>query len=365
MAPTVFRRFAGSLSGDERFPELRLVCLVGEPVLKTDFGLYQQHLHSDCIFVNSLGGTETSFFRMYFADKQTRITRRTVPVGYSVQDKQVLILDEQGEDIGYNRIGEIAVRSRYIFSGYWQRPDLTEAALLQGAEGDGQRIYRTGDLGRMLADGCLEHMGRKDFQVKIRGHRVEMAEIESALLELGEVKESVVMAREDRPGEQRLVAYVVPRIEPTPTANSLRRALAAKLPEYMIPAVYVMLPVLPQTPNGKIDRSRLPAPETTRPALDQPFVAPRTPVEQKVALIWADVLGLDKVGIHDDFADVGGDSLKATQIISRVIAAFRVNLPLRSFFEAPSIAKMAGVIADHQEQLPSAPNREVLPDEEL
>jgi amino acid adenylation domain-containing protein len=338
MVPTVFRRFAGSLSGDEQFPKLRLIYLGGEPVLKTDFELYRKRLPRECIFVNRPGSTEMDCIRLYFTDKETQVTTSTVPTGYAVPDKEVQIIDDQGEPVGYGRIGEIAVRSRYISTGYWQRPDLTQAAFPEGSDPDRPRTYRSGDLGQMHADGCLVHMGRKDHQVKIRGYRVETTEIESALLEFSDVKDAVVMAREYRPGDQRLVAYVVPRTEPPPTTSTLRRALAAKLPDYMVPGFFVTLPALPHAPNGKINRRALPAPEHARPNLDTPFEPPQTSTEQMLAKTWTEVLGLEPIGIDDNFFDLGGQSLDGARIISQMGAS------VQSFLNAPTIRGMASEI---------------------
>jgi len=254
---------------------------------------------------------------------------------------EVLLLDEDGTAVRPDDIGEIAIRSRYLSPGYWRRPDLTAAAFRPDPAGGPERIYRTGDLGRRLPDGCLVHLGRKDFQVKIRGFRVEVAEVEGALLSLPTVQEAVVVAREDRPGDRRLVAYLVPTARPAPTVTALRQTLAAVVPDYMLPAAYVLLDALPKTPGGKVDRRALPPPGRTRPALDQPLVAPRTPVEATVGAIWQEVLGLDELGIHDNFFDLGGHSLAASQVLARVTETLHVDLPLRVLFAAPTVAGVA------------------------
>jgi acyl-coenzyme A synthetase/AMP-(fatty) acid ligase len=226
-------------------------------------------------------------FRKFFIDQGTSIMGSIVPVGYAVEDNEVLLLDEAGHDVGFNRVGEIAVRSRYIAPGYWCRPDLTDTTFLPDPAGGDARIYRTGDLGLMLSDGCSLHLGRKDFQVKIRGHRVEVAEVETALLDRGDIKEAVVVAREDRPGDQRLVAYLVPAGHLGPTVGELRGFLRAKVPDYMIPTAFVVIDALPMTLTGKVDRRALPAPGRARPGLASPFAAPYTPTERRLARIWA------------------------------------------------------------------------------
>jgi hypothetical protein len=261
---------------------------------------------------------------------------------------EILLLGDDGNEVEPNQIGEIAVRSRYLCPGYWRKPDLTRAAFLSDAESGEERTYRTGDLGLMLEDGCLFHMGRKDFQVKLRGHRIEVAEIEAALLSAGNIKEALVTLRDDGPGDQRLVAYLVPAGRPAPTVALLRRALSEKLPGYMVPSAFVIMDALPLLPNGKVDRRALPIPGRARPDLVNPFVAPRTSVEEVLASIWAEVLGLDQVGVHDNFLELGGDSLLAGRVISRVISRLRVEVRLRSLLDSPTVADMAVVITRTQ-----------------
>ena len=197
----------------------------------------------------------------------------------------------------------------------------------------------------MLPDGCLLHLGRKDFFVKIRGYHIEIDEIETVLRECPGIREVVVVARGNNSGDERLVAYFVPREQPGPKASELRRFLNEKLPSYMIPHAFVTLDAIPLTDTRKVDRKALPEPGTSRPELAIPYVAPRTPTEKELAKIWAEVLLLDEVGIHDDFFDLGGHSLSATRIISRIIAAFKLQLPIRALFDSPTIAAMADVIS--------------------
>jgi acyl carrier protein len=205
----------------------------------------------------------------------------------------------------------------------------------------GARLYQTGDLARYRPDGMIEFLGRLDHQVKIRGYRVELGEIEAVLGQHPAVRESVVLAREEVPGDKRLVAYVVAHQPPGPSSRDLRRLLQATLPDYMVPAAFVALESLPLTPNGKVDRGGLPAPDQARPTPEDAFVAPRTPVEAALAAIWAEILRLPQVGVHDNFFALGGHSLLATQVIARLQAAFQVDLPLRRLFEAPTVAELA------------------------
>ena len=197
------------------------------------------------------------------------------------------------------------------------------------------------------AIGSIAHLGRKDFQIKVRGYRVELEESEAELRKLDTIKDVVVVGRRDERGEQQLVAYIVPA-EVAPTVSSLRHALARTLPEYLIPSVFVQMPALPLTPNGKVNRLALPEPGKTRPALDVPLVTPQTPLERTLADIWADVLGLDDVGIHDPFLELGGNSLLATQVVARVLRAYAVEVPIQVLFASPTVAAMAVVITQQQ-----------------
>jgi len=364
-AVSVFRSLATGLTGTEGFPHLRLIFLFGEPTYHTEVELYRKYFSDRCILASSLGCNEFDDYAYFFLDKDTSLPSGVVPGGHPVKDTEVLLLDDDGRPVGVDQIGEIAIRSRYNAAGYWRRPDLTQAAFLPDPAGGDERIYRTGDLGRMRSDGCLFHLGRKDFQVKIRGYRVEVAEVETALLELDTVKEAVVVGHEDTRGDssaplpsglslsvedragKRLVAYIIPTGPHAPTVSELRRLLANKLPDYMVPAMFVMLDRMPLTATGKVDRRALPRPEGIRPALETSFVAPRTPIEEQLARIWAEVLGLDRVGVHDNFLELGGDSLLATRVISRVLPQFQVKLPLRDLLEASTVGEMGEVIVQN------------------
>jgi hypothetical protein len=198
----------------------------------------------------------------------------------------------------------------------------------------------------MRSDGHLIYVGRKDFQVKIRGQRVEIAEVEGALFDHDGIKEVAITTWESRTGDKRLIAYFVPSKHPAPTATALRRLLQKKLPAYMIPSRFVVMDSLPLTPNGKVDRRKLPLPGQSRPELESRFAPPRTPIETALAASWAEVLGLDHLGIHDHFLELGGNSLLASQIVARVINRFQVKLPVQSLFQAPTVADMALVITE-------------------
>lgn len=350
---TVFRQLLDILSGAKNFPALRTVMLAGQALYKKDVERFRKHFAADCILIHRMAATETSLITRLLIDQHTPITDNVIPVGYPVPDKSVLILDEAGKEVGFGQVGEIAVKSRYLAPSYWRRQELTRKVFLPAADGSQERIYLTGDLGYMQPDGCLFHRGRKDFQLKIRGYRVEITQIEAILYALDSIKQSVVVAQELESGEKRLVAYLVPSDSNRFTVSKIRQTLAEKLPDYMIPTIFVTLNALPLTATGKVDRRALPEPDHNRPELDTPFVPPRTPLEETVARIWVEVLALDSIGIHDNFFELGGHSLLATQIISRVLKVLRVEIPLRTLFEAPTVAQMAQAIVRRQAKIAS------------
>jgi acyl carrier protein len=281
----------------------------------------------------------------------------------------VYVLDRQGQPAPVGVAGELCIGGDGLARGYLNRPDLTAERFVPNSHNSeaGVRIYRTGDLARYMPDGRLEYLGRLDHQIKIRGFRIELGEIETLLNQHAAVQQSVVLDREDTPGNRRLVAYIVPSRarrmaaeHMARTANTepgaaldyvqsiinteLRRYLHTRLPDYMVPAIFVLLDTLPLTPNGKIDRRALPKPDTSRPTMNNTYVAPRGPVEEVLARVWAEVLGLKQVGVYDNFFELGGHSLLATQVLSRLRQMFQVELPMRSLFEAPTIAGLVEVI---------------------
>lgn len=346
--PTAFFHAAGVFSRHQTFPHLRLMHLSSAPVSKADVERCKKHFSRNCIFVHRMGVTETSTIRWYFMDHDTPLNETRVPIGYPSDHKEVLLLDESGKEVGVGDIGEIAVRSCYLSPGYWGKPQLTQARFLQDPAGGNKRIYLTGDLGRIAPDGCVFHLGRKDLQVKIRGYRVELGEVELRLLEHPAVKEAVVVGRETQTGDRRLVAYFVPQGKPAPAVSELRRFLMAQFPDYMIPSAFIKRPSLPLTPNGRVDYSALPDLGGKRPALSTPFTAPKSSVEKKLAKIWAEVLAVEKVGAMDNFFDLGGNSLGASQVVSRVIQEFHLDLPVKALFDCPTVAQMAAVITTNQ-----------------
>ncbi|HEV2844442.1 MAG TPA: amino acid adenylation domain-containing protein, partial [Thermoanaerobaculia bacterium] len=316
-------------------PSLRYVLLVGDVLTRLDVARLRA-LAPSVTVVNLYGSTETQRAVGYHVVSERETAegergRQILPLGRGMEDVQLLVLTRDGGLAGVGELGEIAVRSPHLAAGYMGDEALTREKFT----GD---LYRTGDLGRYLPDGEVEFVARADNQVKIRGFRIELGEIEAHLGRQPGVSEAVVIAR-DTPGiGRRLVAYVVGEVP----VESLREALKSRLPAYMVPSAFVKLEALPLTPNGKVDRKALPELEAER-GLEQ-FVSPRTPTEEILAGIWCGVLGLERVGVHQDFFDLGGHSLIATQVVSRVRDVFGVEIPLRLLFESPTVASLAGRI---------------------
>ncbi len=267
----------------------------------------------------------------------------SVPIGRPIPNCQIYILDNLLGLVPIGIPGNLYIGGAGLARGYLNRPELTAAQFIPHPYScePGARLYRTGDLARHLPDGNIEFIGRIDHQVKIRGYRIELGEIESELARHPAVRDAVVVAHEEASGERRLVAYYVAEPDQTSTVTSLRTFLQERLPEYMVPAIFVLLEALPLTANGKVNRSALPAPDGARPDLAGAYEAPRSLTEEVLAEIWAGVLGVQRVGIHDDFFHLGGHSLLAMQVVTRMREAFKVDLPLRRIFELPTVAGLA------------------------
>jgi amino acid adenylation domain-containing protein len=346
--PAALRYFLNDLADSEILADLRLIELSGEAVYRGDVELIKGHVSPDCILVNTLSSAETGTVSMYFVDAKTPVNSERVPVGYPTEGVDILILDENGNSLGFDQVGEFAARSRSLSAGYWRKPDVTRQKFIRQPDGGATSIYRTGDLGRLSPDGCLHLLGRKDFQVKIRSFRVDVTEVETALIEHRDIRSVAVAGKDDPSGNTTLVAYVVPRRNSEPTPKTLRAFLKGKLPDYMIPAQFVFLDVLPMMSTGKINRRALPTPGSREIKRRSPIIVPRTPLERTLAEIWAEVLSIKEVGVRDNFFDLGGHSLAATRVVSRVIKQFQIDIPLQSLFQSPTISDMAAVVAEHQ-----------------
>ncbi|HYO14111.1 MAG TPA: amino acid adenylation domain-containing protein, partial [Thermoanaerobaculia bacterium] len=296
------------------------------------------------ILANGYGPTEGTTFTTWYPVPRGGAAAGPLSIGRPIANTRVHVLDRRLQPVPVGVPGELLVGGDGLARGYLGRPDLTAERFVPDplASEPGGRIYRTGDLARWRPDGTLDFLGRLDDQVKIRGFRVEPGEVEAALAGHPAVREAAVAVRPDPAGGRRLVAYVA--LEEGGTVRAVREDLRRGLPEPMVPAVFVELPALPLNANGKVDRKALPEPERT--AEENAYEAPRTPTEERLAAIWAELLGAGRVGIHDDFFDLGGHSLLATRVASRVREDFGVELPLRALFEAPTVASLAARIEE-------------------
>jgi amino acid adenylation domain-containing protein len=336
--PSIFQHL---MAKSARFPELRVIRLEGDQVSKQHVELYKKNFNADSILVNGLGATETGLTRQYFINPETEIPGSVVPIGYEVEDMEVLLLDDNGNEVETGKIGEIVVKSRYLAQGYWRKPDLTQAAFKEDPRDKSMRFYCTGDMGRFLPDGCLEYLGRKDFQVKIRGQWVEIEAIENALKHLVGIRDAVIVARDDRFGDKHLLAYLVPTKRPAPSIRSLRHTVEEQFPEHMVPSRFIIIDELPLTPNGKVDRKALPEPDIEHADIGEARVGPRTPMEELLARIWCEVLGLKQVGVHDNFFEMGGHSLRATKAVSGMEKITDKDLAPAILSQYPTIAGLA------------------------
>nr|QEO74483.1 condensation domain-containing protein [uncultured bacterium] len=269
-------------------------------------------------------------------------------IGRPLDNTQIYLLDRAIHPVPAGVPGELHIGGTHLARGYLHNPDLTAEKFIPDPFGGepGARLYKTGDLARYRPDGQIEFLGRIDHQVKIRGYRIELGEVEAALCQHPSVEAAVVVLREDAPGDKRLVAYVVPKSQPPASSHELRAHLGEKLPEYMTPSAFVTLDKLPLTPNNKIDRRALPAPERARPELGEEFVAPRTEVEQLIAELWARALGVEKVGLHDNFFDLGAHSLTVTRVHSELKARLGKEPPLIEMFKNPTVGGLAQYLSD-------------------
>ena len=339
--------------GVEACTSLRRVFCGGEPM---PIGLYRELRDrlGACV-VNLYGPTEACIDATWWPAREQPEgdnaepwlgARGSVPIGRPISNTQAYVLDERWEPVPIGAVGELYLAGAGLARGYLHREELTAERFVSGSFGGHlvERAYRTGDLARYRPDGTLEFAGRIDHQVKIRGFRIELGEIEAALTKQDEVKDVVVMAREDRPGEKRLVAYVVPVSDGFALMDRLRARLRDTIPDYLVPAHFVPLTALPLTPNGKVDRKSLPAPDREVVTAGPQHVAPRTPTESRIAALWADALEIAYPGVEDDFFDVGGHSLIAARIVNELRATFGVDVFMRHLFEEPTIAGLAGIV---------------------
>jgi len=343
--PGVLRNLIQYLElSQQRLEFMQLLVCGSDSWYVQEYEEFRQFCSSKTRLINSFGLTEVTIDSTYFEAGSTNLSvEQLVPIGQPFANTQIYILDSYLQPLPVGVTGEIYIGGAGLARGYLNRPDLTAEKFIPNSftQETGEYLYKTGDLGRWLPDGNIELIGRVDNQVKLRGLRIELGEVEAVLGKHPMVKESVVLIREDRPKQQQLVAYIVPESAHLNKINSseLQQFLQEQLPSYMIPSAFVMLAAFPLTPNGKIDRRALPKPNLQE--IENTFIAPRTETEIKLAQLWSEVLDVEKVGIHDNFFELGGNSLLTTKLILKIRADFQVNLPLRVLFESPTVASLA------------------------
>lgn len=344
----IFQQLAREAAAQKySFPSLKEILVTGEqlqinrPVI--DWFTKADGATANCSLHNHYGPSETHVVTSYTLPCRARDWPVYPSIGRPISNTQIYILDAHLHPTPPGVTGELFIGGSNLARGYFNRPDLTAAKFIPHpfSPVPGERLYRTGDWARYLPDGNIEYLGRMDSQVKVRGFRVELAEVETILAMHPSVEKAVVLLRDFGAGDKRLVAYLICPAHAHTASGELREFLLKKLPEYMIPSVYIFLDALPLTPNGKLDRDALPAPDSARPRLELSFVAPRTPVEETLAGIWREVIGINRVGVNDNFFELGGHSLLMIQIVSRISSAFDVELPLKDFFQLPTVAEQA------------------------
>ncbi len=353
LTPPMLKMLADTAERGQRIPSLRHVFFVGDSVTHGEVDRMRA-LAPQATCIASYGATETQRAVGYYviapdSDGRKHRSRPEYPLGRGMGETQLLVLNNERQLAGIGEFGEIYVRSSHLARGYLNDAALTAAKFLSNpfTKNNDDRLYKTGDMGRYLPDGNVEFANRMDDQIKIRGYRIELGEIQNVLAQHPGIRETVVATQRDRAGDKQIIAYIIPQ-EVAPATNDLRDYLKTKLPGYMVPSAFVTIDCLPLTANGKLDRKALPAPDQSRPELEESFVAPRTAVEETLASIWAGVLKLDKIGIHDSFFHLGGHSLLATQAVSRIRAVFHCDIPLRTLFEAPTVGDLAKIISAQQ-----------------
>ena len=343
----------------------RLLILGGE-ASRSDWIESLKRLAPGCVILNHYGPTEATVgvLTYHVEENQHAPITSTLPLGRPLTNVQIYLLDPYLQPVPIGVQGELYIGGASVARGYLNRPALTAEKFIPNPFSDrpGARLYKTGDLARYLPDGNIEFLGRLDNQVKLRGYRIELGEIETTLEYHPAIRQAVVLAREDTPGDRRLVAYCVPHHGCIPDIRELRSFLQTKLPDYMVPAAFMVLDALPLTPNGKVERQALPAPDQERPPLSEAFVAPSTPSQELLVGIWARVLKVESVGIHDNFFALGGHSLLAVQVMSRLRKVFQVDVPLRVLFDAPTVAGLARYVEEVRraaQSLPASPLKAV------
>ncbi|MGZ4033101.1 MAG: condensation domain-containing protein, partial [Tumebacillaceae bacterium] len=345
LTPAHLKLLSESVKPEEAGTYFHSMIIGGEALYAEDVAFWRTHAPQTKLY-NEYGPTETVVGATVYQVPAKAALLGAISIGQPMANARIYLLDDLQQPVPIGETGEIYIGGPGVARGYLNRPDLTSERFLTDLFSGitGARMYKTGDLARRELDGNLVYLGRRDDQVKIRGYRIELGEVEQSLLEHPSVREAVVVAREEVPGDLRLVGYARAHEETTVTPRELRSFLQARLPEYMVPSAFVVLDRFPLTSNGKVDRKALPAPVASRQELSSEYVAPRNDVEQMVRSLWSEILGIEEIGVADNFFELGGHSLLATQIITRLRERFEINISLVHFFEAPTVAEQATII---------------------
>ncbi|MFZ5515898.1 MAG: amino acid adenylation domain-containing protein [Candidatus Zhuqueibacterota bacterium] len=334
----------------EVLPDLRIIISAGESCGRDVVAKWAPGRN----FYNGYGPTEATVGPTIFKADPDKLDSATVPIGRPLSNVKVYLLDKYLNPTPPGIPGEIYIGGVCLARGYHHRAEMTAERFVPDPFGQnaGGRLYRTGDMGKYLPDGTIEFYGRVDFQVKVRGFRIELAEIESVLTEHEAIEEVVVLAKKDKAGENRLVAYIVPDHKPLPEKSEIREFLKSRMPEYMVPTAFVMLDAFPLTPNGKIDRKALPEPDEFRASAEATYVKPRTELENVVATIWQEVLLMEKVGINDNFFDLGGHSLTMVKVHSVLCEKLNRDISIVEMFKYPTVRTLARFLSEEQDKKP-------------
>lgn len=351
VTPAQLLLLSEQLSPKEAAGRTRSFIIGGENLLTENITFWRNYA-PETMLVNEYGPTETVVGCCIYRVPQGELESSSVPIGQPIANTQLYVLNEYYQPVPIGVPGELYIGGAGLARGYLNRPELTAEKFIPHpfSNQPGARLYKTGDLARYRADGILEFLGRIDHQVKVRGYRVELGEIEGVLGQHPGVRETVVLTREDVPGDQRLVAYFIAKTETAPTISDLRNFLKEQLPDYMVPSAFLQIKALPLTTNGKVDRRALPVPDGERPDLTEVYQAPRSEVERTIATVWQEVLHLEKVGVNDNFFDLGGHSLLMVQVNNKLREVFNRDISIVEMFQNPTINSLGQYLSQKPEE---------------
>ena len=359
--PTVFRHLCSEFSKQTcPFPDLRIISLGSEAVTQNDFELYAKHFPDHCCMHIEYGITEAGVISQYFLDKNTQLQKGTIPIGHPVYGKEISLVDELEKPVKPYEVGEIIVNSPYIAKGYWKKGRLISFPISYSHNRFEFRVFKTGDLGVRRSDGCLEHLGRKDNQIKILGHKVNISELENFINGLELINEAVVVSKGNKLEDSSLIALVVIKnsTEPNPL-SVIKKELRQKIPEYMVPAHIIKVEQIPKLPNGKRDQQKLLS------VIEEYYGAGKqiysyNSLEQAIALIYADILDVRNFGVNDSIFELGGNSMVGSQVCSIIEDLFEIDFPASHIFTSPSVAALSQCVmasCKSAEQLTNAAQR--------